>query len=141
MASSTKLEIPESESEDDIIMIKREECTMQLTTQSTQAQSSRPATQILPSSPSQPTPPCSFVQGASLLALTEFVATISPPQPALVGVLFRAGVQNWRDLQRLAEDPGVRGRFLDMLVREDSMSRFQSVLFTDTLRGTFPSYN
>ncbi|KIP09518.1 hypothetical protein PHLGIDRAFT_317209 [Phlebiopsis gigantea 11061_1 CR5-6] len=71
------------------------------------------------------------------LDISEFVATIEPSQPGLDTVLLHAGVQRWQCLLRLAGDIRLQDRFFDMLVREDKISRFQSVLLGDALRRLF----
>lgn len=91
------------------------------------------------SSPSRSEYRSSFTEDVTLPTISDFVAAIEPPQPSLVGVLHHAGLRSWGDLERLAEDLGVQDRLLDILVRENKMSRFQWVLFADTLRKVFLS--
>ena len=83
-------------------------------------------------------PSCSLVgEETPQLTISEFVATIEPPQPGLDTILLHAGLQRWQDLQRLGRDLPLQDRLLDMLVREDKITRFQSVLLGDALKKLF----
>lgn len=62
---------------------------------------------------------------------------IDPPQPGLTATLERSGLRSWRDIQTLANNRHLQDRLLDILVREEKITHFQSLLMADTIREVF----
>lgn len=74
------------------------------------------------------------VPHSTILTVSDFVSAIEPQQLGLVEVLEGAGVRTWAALQRMARDSVVRDEFLDLLLHEAKISRFQYVLLKDTFK-------